>query len=365
MYKNFFNGISIILVTGGLGFIGNAYIRKILENTNIKIINIDKNGYASNKESITQSIKKLASHKRNNYIYHKADLVDFETTKKIILEARPDMIVHFAAESHVDRSIDNPRIFIENNILGTFNLLEATRILYKKLSNKKKAHFKFHHISTDEVYGSLGINGEFNENTPYQPRSPYSATKASSDHLVNAWFHTYGIPVIISNCSNNFGPWQFPEKFIPVVIIKALKKQNIPIYGQGSNVRDWLFVEDHINALFKIESLGEVGESYCIGGESEISNYELVLRIFDIINEINGEEYDYTSLLQFVSDRPGHDFRYAIDSSKIKKDLAWEIEDSLDNGLRKTIKWYMNNLKWCNEIMKKSGYLGERIGKLK
>ena len=365
MSKDFFNRINTILVTGGLGFIGSAYIKKILEETNIKIVNIDKDGYASNKDCINKCLEKSDSNKLNNYVYYKADLKDFDNINKIIIESIPDMIVHFAAESHVDRSIDNPRIFLENNILGTFNILEATRIFYNNLSKQKQAIFRFHHISTDEVYGSLGKSGTFHEKTPYQPRSPYSATKASSDHLVNSWFHTYGIPVLISNCSNNFGPWQFPEKFLPVVILKTLKNQNIPIYGRGVNIRDWLFVEDHINALLKIESLGKVGESYCIGGESEISNYELVLRIFDIINEINEEKKDYTSLLQFVSDRPGHDFRYAIDSSKIKKDLAWKIEDSLDNGLRKTIKWYMNNLKWCNEIMKKSGYIGDRIGKLK
>ena len=364
MSKNFFNSINTILVTGGLGFIGSAYVKKILQDTNIQIVNIDKEGYASNKECIDKCLEKLDSYKLNNYYHYKADLKDFETINKIIIKSKPEMIVHFAAESHVDRSIDNPRTFLENNILGTFNILEATRFFYKKLSKQKKENFKFHHISTDEVYGSLGKSGTFHEKTPYNPRSPYSATKASSDHLVNAWFHTYGIPVIVSNCSNNFGPWQFPEKFIPLVILKALKNQNIPIYGRGLNVRDWLYVEDHVNALLKIESFGVVGESYCIGGESEISNYELVIRIFDIINEINKEEKDYTSLIKFVSDRPGHDFRYAIDSSKIKKDLAWKHENSLDYGLRKTIEWYINNLHWCNEIMEQSGYLGERIGGL-
>jgi len=364
MSKNLFNRINTILVTGGLGFIGSYYIKNILEKTNIKIINIDKDGYASNKEFINETIEKISLHKSNRYIHLATDLIDFEKINKIISESKPDMIVHFAAESHVDRSIDSPRIFLENNILGTFNLLEATRIFYGNLSNEDKTHFKFHHISTDEVYGSLGKNGTFNENTPYKPRSPYSATKASSDHLVNSWFHTYGIPIIISNCSNNFGPWQFPEKFIPVVILKALKKESIPIYGKGSNVRDWLFVEDHINALLKIESFGKIGEGYCIGGESEISNYKLVLKIFDIINQIKGENYDYSSLIEFVSDRPGHDFRYAIDSSKVKREIGWKLEYSLENGLIKTINWYINNIDWCNKIMKKSGYQGERIGKL-
>ena len=352
--------IKKILVTGGLGFIGGAYITRLLRDTNIKIFNLDKYGYASDESNIRAII--LKEKKFENYKYFNVNLENIDLLKKVVYEVKPDLIVHFAAETHVDRSIDNPKQFLESNIIGTFNLLQVTLSYYEKLNPEDKSSFRFHHISTDEVFGSLGSEGFFNEKTSYDPTSPYSASKASSDHLVNAWFHTYGLPILISNCSNNFGPWQFPEKLIPLVILKAISGQSIPIYGTGQNVRDWLFIEDHINALILISDKGIPGEKYCIGGYGETTNIDLVKKICSMMDKVLPKKYKYSSLINFVMDRPGHDKRYAIDSSKISRDLGWVSKYSLEKGLKITLEWYLKNYDWCNSIMTKSGYSGERIG---
>jgi dTDP-D-glucose 4,6-dehydratase len=271
--------------------------------------------------------------------------------------------MHLAAESHVDRSIVSPGHFIESNILGTFNLLESCRKFFDSLSIEKKSKFIFHHISTDEVFGSLGEKGRFSESTPYDPRSPYSASKASSDHLVRSWYHTYGLPVIITNCSNNFGPWQFPEKLIPLVTLKAIQKEPIPLYGDGSNIRDWLFVEDHVDALLLAALKGKVGETYCIGGYGEKSNKEIVLKICEILDNEIPNQSPHNQLIKYVLDRPGHDKRYAIDPSKIENELGWEPKYGLEKGLRKTVLWYLKNYDWCQNIFKKGNYRLERLGK--
>ncbi len=346
-----------ILVTGGAGFIGSAFIRKLLLETDSLIYNIDKLNYASDLTSIN-SINE--SHKRHKHL--KLDLHDFQSLKEAIFSIKPNLIVHFAAESHVDRSIENPYSFLSSNVIGTFNLLESVRDYYEKISNTKKEFFRFHHISTDEVFGTLGEEGLFSEKSQYSPRSPYSASKASSDHLVNSWFHTYGIPTLITNCSNNYGPWQFIEKFIPVVILKAISQESIPVYGKGSNIRDWLFVEDHINALLLVAAKGKIGNTYCIGGSNEKTNLDLCNDIFKVLNNIHSSKINYHSLINFVVDRPGHDLRYAIDSSKIHNELGWEPVLSFEESLMITVKWYLNNLKWCRYMQEKSGYKGERLG---
>ena len=360
MHYKFRKNVQKILVTGGLGFIGGSYIRRIIKDTEIKIYNLDKNGYASDEENIENFIYKY--NKIENYKLQKVDLGNFKKVKNLVHEIKPDLIVNFAAETHVDRSIDNPLNFIESNILGTFNLLQAALSYYKKLSITEQSKFVFHHISTDEVYGSLSPEGSFYEETPYKPTSPYSASKASSDHLVNAWFHTYGLPTVISNCSNNFGPFQFPEKLIPLVILKAITGKTIPIYGSGDNIRDWLFIEDHINALILIANKGQLGQCYCIGGSGETSNIKIVNKICNILDTKVPRKYKYKSLIKFVKDRPGHDKRYSIDSSKISNELGWKSEYLLDQALEITVNWYLNNIDWANRIMNRSGYIGERIG---
>ncbi len=352
----FFNKNIKILITGGSGFIGGCLIRMLLGNSKFKIYNLDKMGYASNIDWLKFNKNK------DKHTLLKINLLDFEKVKKAINEIQPDLIIHLAAESHVDRSIDSPRIFIENNILGTFNLLESSFNYWDKLTITKKSNFRLLHVSTDEVYGSLSSEGLFSERTAYSPRSPYSASKASSDHIVNSWHHTYGLPTLITNCSNNFGPWQFPEKLIPLTIIKALKKEFIPIYGNGSNIRDWLYVEDHIDALLKVLENGKPGSTYCIGSNNETTNLELVKNICKLLDKYNIWEMKHESLITFVDDRPGHDQRYAIDSSLLKNELKWKPNYSFKKGLEETINWYIRNQKWCAKVQEKSSYNGERIG---
>ena len=332
-----------IIVTGGCGFIGSHLIRKLLSKEDIKIVNIDKFGYASNHKSIEEVI---CNNNKHRYIFKKIDLADKNELVNVFESFQPDLVMHLAAESHVDRSIYNPSVFIESNIVGTFNLLETTRNYYGKLSLGKKSKFRFHHISTDEVFGSLGDSGTFCEESPYDPRSPYSASKASSDHLVKAWFHTFELPIIITNCSNNFGPWQFPEKLIPVVIKKALSHESIPIYGDGSNIRDWLYVEDHVDGLLLAATQGNIGESYCIGGYGEETNKNIVLKICDLLDQEIPFNSSYKSLIKYVRDRPGHDKRYSINSNKIKDQLGWKAKYGLDKGLKETVKWYLDNQEW-------------------
>ncbi|MHA3052066.1 dTDP-glucose 4,6-dehydratase [Acinetobacter sp. ANC 4640] len=347
-----------ILVTGGAGFIGSALIRYIIKNTNHHVLNIDKLTYAGNLESlkeIDQSPK---------YQFKQIDICDTEQIMKAIEWFQPDAIMHLAAESHVDRSIDGPTAFIQTNIVGTYTLLEATRKYWMSLNESVKKDFRFHHISTDEVYGDLeGVIDLFTETTSYAPSSPYSASKASSDHLVRAWHRTYGLPVIVTNCSNNYGPYHFPEKLIPLVILNALDTKPLPIYGNGLQIRDWLFVEDHARALYKVVTEGLVGETYNIGGHNEKQNIEVVRTICNILDKLqpqaNGQSYE--SLITFVKDRPGHDLRYAIDATKIKNELGWIPTETFETGIRKTVEWYLNNLDWCRRVQDGS-YQRERLG---
>lgn len=347
-----------IIVTGGAGFIGSAVIRHIIKNTENQVLNIDKLTYAGNLESLVNV--------ENNprYSFKQIDICDAEAIGQAFGDFQPDLIMHLAAESHVDRSIDGPAEFINTNIVGTYTLLEAARKYWQALEDEKKSTFKFHHISTDEVYGDLeGTTDLFTETTPYAPSSPYSASKASSDHLVRAWYRTYGLPVVITNCSNNYGPYHFPEKLIPLVILNALDAKPLPIYGKGDQIRDWLYVEDHARALYKVVTEGATGETYNIGGYNEKQNIEVVKTICAILDELqpqaNGQPYE--SLITFVKDRPGHDVRYAIDASKIKNDLGWTPEETFDTGIHKTVEWYLNNLEWCRRVQDGS-YQRERLG---
>ena len=350
-----------VLVTGGAGFIGSCLIRELLKTTNSKIFNLDVLSYSSDLTSINSTLKEYEINQKR-YEHLLVDLKNFEDVNKAINYSNPDLIFHLAAESHVDRSIDNPKPFIKNNIIGTLNLLEISNIYYQNLSESKKNGFRLINISTDEVYGSLDNMSLFNEESKYNPTSPYSASKASSDHLVNAWYHTYGLPTITTNCSNNFGPWQFPEKLIPLTINKALSKQNIPLYGDGKNIRDWLFVEDHVNALLKLSFLGKLGNKYCIGGYKELTNLEIVESICEKLDILRPINHSYKEFISFVKDRPGHDFRYAIDATKIEKDISWKAKTKFSIALEKTIIWYLNNQSWCEKVFKKSGYKGERVG---
>ena len=349
-----------VIVTGGAGFIGGTLIRKVLKEKDWVIYNLDQMGYASDLSWI-----KDADDYKLRHIFFKINLRNKEKLENLVKDISPDLIIHLAAESHVDRSIDNPSNFIESNIIGTFNLLEASRIYWEKISDIKKESFRFIHISTDEVFGSLGLDGKFDENTKYSPRSPYSSSKASSDHLVQSWNHTYGLPTIITNCSNNFGPYQFPEKLIPLSILKGINGEDIPLYGNGLNIRDWLYVEDHVEALLLIADKGEAGKSYCIGGFGERTNKEVQLQICNILDKIRPREFPHSALITNVEDRPGHDKRYAINSNLIQKELGWTPKITFEDGLKKTIYWYLDNHKWSNSIMKKSGYSGYRIGKKK
>ena len=333
-----------ILITGGCGFIGGAVIRKLLKDSDCIIYNLDKIGYASDLTSINNVLIKLKIEKDTRHKLLEIDLSNYSQTLSAVRYSNPDLIMHLAAESHVDRSIEGPGDFIKSNILGTFNLLEAARENYEKLSYERKNNFRFHHISTDEVFGSLGEDGHFNEDTKYDPRSPYSASKASSDHLVNSWHHTFGLPTLITNCSNNYGPWQYPEKLIPKIIINGLNNSKIPIYGDGENIRDWLYVEDHVDALIEVINKGEIGKKYCIGGNEERSNNEIASIICSYLDEINPRNYSHKSLINHVEDRKGHDFRYAVDTTKIKKELSWQPKYKFKEALELTVNWYLNNL---------------------
>lgn len=340
-----------IIVTGGAGFIGSALIRYLIRETDCEVLNLDKLTYAGN----TESLREIADSPR--YQFCQMDICSPEVAE-VFDRFQPDSIMHLAAESHVDRSIDNPLEFVRTNVLGTANLLHIATDYWKK-SGKD---FRFQHISTDEVYGSLGPEGFFKETTPYDPRSPYSASKASSDHMVRAWGHTYGLPVLLSNCSNNYGPYHFPEKLIPLVILNALEGKSLPIYGKGDNVRDWLFVEDHARALWQINRHGVPGETYNIGGNSERTNLQVVKSCCDILDELQPGKESYSRLITFVADRPGHDLRYAIDASKLKRELHWEPQIAFEDGLRQTVKWYLDNEWWWRPIREKN-YAGERLGK--
>ena len=336
-----------ILVTGGAGFIGSAVIRHIIQNTNNQVLNIDKLTYAGNLESL----KEIDQH--SNYEFKQIDICDTEQITAAIDAFQPHAIMHLAAESHVDRSIDGPAAFIQTNIVGTYTLLEAARKYWMGLDAEAQQNFRFHHISTDEVYGDLeGTTDLFTETTSYAPSSPYSASKASSDHLVRAWHRTYGLPVIVTNCSNNYGPYHFPEKLIPLVILNALDAKPLPVYGNGQQIRDWLFVEDHARALYKVVTEGVVGETYNIGGHNEKQNIEVVKTICKILDELkpqaNGQAY--ASLITFVKDRPGHDLRYAIDATKIQNELGWTPAETFETGIRKTVEWYLNNQEWVAHI---------------
>ena len=347
-----------IIVTGGAGFIGSAVIRHIIKNTKNQVLNIDKLTYAGNLESLVD----IEDNPR--YSFKQIDICDTEAIEKAFNDFQPDLIMHLAAESHVDRSIDGPAEFINTNILGTYTILEAGRKYWQSLDNSKQSTFKFHHISTDEVYGDLeGTTDLFTETTPYAPSSPYSASKASSDHLVRAWYRTYALPVVITNCSNNYGPYHFPEKLIPLVILNALDGKPLPIYGKGDQIRDWLYVEDHARALYKVVIEGTIGETYNIGGHNEKQNIEVVKTICAILDELKPQSdgQPYESLITFVTDRPGHDVRYAIDATKIKNDLGWTPEETFDTGIRKTVEWYLNNLEWCRRVQDGS-YQRERLG---
>ena len=347
-----------VLITGGAGFIGSAVVRYIIRNTENEVLNIDKLTYAGNLESL----KKVEQSKR--YQFKQIDICDTEQITKAIEAFQPDAIMHLAAESHVDRSIDGPAAFIQTNIVGTYTLLEAARKYWVNLDESAKADFRFHHISTDEVYGDLeGTTDLFTELTSYAPSSPYSASKASSDHLVRAWHRTYGLPVLVTNCSNNYGPYHFPEKLIPLVILNALDAKPLPVYGNGKQIRDWLFVEDHARALYKVVTEGKVGETYNIGGHNEKQNIEVVKTICKILDELKPQSsgQSYESLITFVKDRPGHDLRYAIDAAKIKNKLGWTPCETFETGIRKTVQWYLDNLEWCRRVQDGS-YQRERLG---
>ena len=343
-----------ILVTGGCGFIGSNFIQYVLQKEpNIYIINLDKLTYAGN-------LMNLDSISNDKYAFVKGDICDKVLVESLFHEHNFQSVVHFAAESHVDRSIDGPAEFIQTNIVGTLNLLEHSRKFFLKSGNMD---FKFLHVSTDEVYGSLGNNGNFNENTPYDPSSPYSASKAASDHLVRAWNKTYDLPILITNCSNNYGPYQFPEKLIPLMIINALNNKPLPIYGKGDNVRDWLYVLDHCDAIFTVLDKGEIGETYNVGGNNEIKNIEVVEIICDNLDNVipKSSSESYKKLINFVEDRPGHDFRYAIDANKINSELGWFPKESFETGIEKTINWYINNVDWWSSILDNT-YRQERLG---
>lgn len=349
-----------ILVTGGAGFIGSAVVRHIIENTQDSVVNVDKLTYAGNLESL-ESVE-------NNprYTFEQVDICDAKALARVFEQHKPDAVMHLAAESHVDRSIDGPAAFIETNIVGTYTLLEATRAYWNTLSNEKKVAFRFHHISTDEVYGDLeGTDDLFTETTPYAPSSPYSASKASSDHLVRAWLRTYGLPTIVTNCSNNYGPFHFPEKLIPLMILNALDGKPLPVYGNGQQIRDWLFVEDHARALYKVVTEGKVGETYNIGGHNEKANIDVVRTICQLLEELVPNKpkgvVKYEDLITYVKDRPGHDVRYAIDATKINQELGWKPQETFESGIRKTVEWYLNNKKWWSRVLDGS-YNRERLG---
>jgi dTDP-glucose 4,6-dehydratase len=347
-----------ILVTGGAGFIGSAVIRHLIGNTNHEVACLDKLTYAGNLESLGSAASSL------RYRFYRADICDAVALDKAFAESQPTAVMHLAAESHVDRSIDGPADFIQTNIVGTYTLLEAARRYWNALEPESKASFRFHHISTDEVYGDLeGTDDLFTETTAYAPSSPYSASKASSDHLVRAWQRTYGLPTIVTNCSNNYGPYHFPEKLIPHMILNALAGKPLPVYGDGSQIRDWLYVEDHARALVEVVTRGEVGETYNIGGHNEKRNLEVVETICALLDELkpSADGRSYKELITFVKDRPGHDHRYAIDASKIERELGWKPQETFESGIRKTVLWYLDNRQWWERVLNGSYQLG-RLG---
>jgi dTDP-glucose 4,6-dehydratase len=344
------------LVTGGAGFIGSALVRHILAATGHDVLVVDKLTYAGNLDSL-QSVKDHQS-----FRFVRADIADAVAVKAALADFKPDVIVHLAAESHVDRSIDGPAAFIETNVVGTFVLLQQALGYWRALPKAKAEGFRFHHVSTDEVFGSLDADGAFSEDSPYRPNSPYSASKAASDHLVRAWHHTYGLPVVISNCSNNFGPCHFPEKLIPLIILNALEGKPLPVYGKGENVRDWLYVEDHARALLLIAERGRVGDSYNVGANCERTNIAVVRAVCALMDELAPDAVGPRErLITFVADRPGHDLRYAIDARKLRDELGWAPQESFESGLRKTVEWYLTNRPWWERIRSKV-YRGERLG---
>ncbi len=349
-----------IIVTGGSGFIGSNFIRFMLnEGYAEKIINLDKLTYAGNPKNLSDF------QQDERYVFVQGDICNQDLVKELFLIHRPNVIVNFAAESHVDRSIDGPGDFIKTNISGTFTLLQESLRYFQTLENENQELFRFHHVSTDEVFGSLNDNGFFTEETPYDPSSPYSASKAASDHLVRAWQRTFGLPIIISNCSNNYGPYQFPEKLIPLMILNCLAEESLPVYGTGENVRDWLYVDDHCEAIHTIIENGKIGETYNVGGNNEIMNIDIVKTICNILDEIKPSTHlkSYMELITFVTDRPGHDFRYAIDSSKLKNELNWQPKETFETGIKQTINWYLENQSWWQDIQNKT-YQQERLGVL-
>ena len=349
---------TVYFVTGGCGFIGANFIQYLLNKTKPKsVINLDKLTYAGNQ-------KNLADFEQDpRYIFVHGDICDAELVSKLFTEYQPNYIVNFAAESHVDRSIDGPAEFIQTNIVGTSVLLQEALKYYSTLEGGESERFRFYHVSTDEVFGSLSESGFFTEETPYDPSSPYSASKASSDHLIRAWHRTFDLPVLISNCSNNYGPYQFPEKLIPLMILNCLEEKPLPVYGKGENIRDWLYVEDHCDAIYTILQKGTIGETYNVGGNNEIKNIQIVEEICDVLNDIHpaGSGKSYHELITFVKDRPGHDFRYAIDASKLKKEIGWEPKESFNTGIQKTIEWYLKNEEWWR-IIQENTYKQERLG---
>ena len=349
-----------IIITGGAGFIGSAVIRHIINNTSHSVVNVDKLTYAGNLESL------VSVENDSRYAFEQVDICDAKEIKRVFNEHQPDIVMHLAAESHVDRSIDGPGEFIQTNIVGTYVLLEEARDYWSKLEDDKKDSFRFHHVSTDEVYGDLeGTDDLFTEETPYAPSSPYSAAKASSDHLVRAWQRTFGLPTLITNCSNNYGPYQFPEKLIPLTILNALEGKDLPIYGNGKQIRDWLYVDDHARALLHVALTGEIGETYNIGGHNELQNIEVVKTVCSILDELLPSELDgvdkYEQLITYVGDRAGHDVRYAIDATKISDELNWTPDETFATGIKKTVQWHLDNQVWCDHV-KDGSYQGERLG---
>ena len=345
-----------ILVTGGCGFIGSALVRYLIRETGATVINVDKLTYAGHPANVAS----VADDPR--HIFAEEDIADADAMQRLFETHEPTAVMHLAAESHVDRSIDGPDAFIHTNVVGTYTLLDTARQYWKALPEAKQEAFRFLHVSTDEVYGELGDDGYFHEDTPYAPSSPYSASKASSDHLARAWHHTYGLPVLITNCSNNYGPYQYPEKLIPVVTLKAVDGEPIPVYGTGENVRDWLFVDDHVRALYTVLQDGALGETYNVGGRCEKQNLDVVHTICDVLEDLHPRKTGaYRDLVTFVDDRPGHDWRYAIDCSKIERDLGWTPDETFETGIRKTVEWYLGHRDWCDTVLE-DRYSMERLG---